>query len=106
MGPGGRGVRFGDSTGRREDVSEIEQGVGVLAEQVALRGEFCRRARDFLRFAMVATVGDNPWLTAWVDRSSPAAASWLIAIKRVASSYRLGPWAAIALASLAAVPAR
>ena len=33
-GLGGCGVRFGDPAGRGENVSEIEQGIGVLAQQV------------------------------------------------------------------------
>ena len=53
-------MRFEDLAGRGEDVSEIEQDIGVLAEQVTLRGEFRRRARECLRFAMVTAVGEDP----------------------------------------------
>ena len=83
---GSGGVCFGDLAGRGEDVREFEQGVGVLAQQVGLRGKGCRRAREFLGFAITAPVGENPcdrpWLRAWGDRSSSAAASRLIAIRR------------------------
>jgi len=59
-GPGGCRVRFGDSTGRSEDVSEIEQGIGVAIEQVGLRGKGYGRACQFLCFAMLATIGEDP----------------------------------------------
>src|SRR5215471_6316338 len=59
-GPGGCCMRVAGPAGRREDMSEIEQGVGMLAEQVGLRGEFCRRAREWLCFAGVAAVGEDP----------------------------------------------
>ena len=59
-GPGGCRVRFGDSTGRSEDMSEIEQGIGVVTGQVGLRGKGDGRACEFLCFAMLATVGEDP----------------------------------------------
>src|SRR5262249_20821745 len=56
-GPGSSGARFGDPAERREDVRQVEQDVGVLAEEVRLCGEGSRRAREFLGFAMTAAVG-------------------------------------------------
>jgi hypothetical protein len=59
-GLGGGAVRFADSAGREQDMSEIEQGVGALVEQVGLRGERDRRACEFLRLAMMAAVSEDP----------------------------------------------
>src|SRR6185312_13340829 len=56
----GGGVRLGDSAERREDVCEIKLDVGVLAEQVGLRGKGCRRAREVLSLAVTAAVGQYP----------------------------------------------
>jgi hypothetical protein len=40
---GGCGVCFMDAAGCGEDLGEVEQGVGVLAQQVRLRGQRHRR---------------------------------------------------------------
>jgi hypothetical protein len=39
---GSDGMRFGDFACRGENVRELEQGVGVVAQQVGLRGERSR----------------------------------------------------------------
>jgi len=57
---GGYGMCVGDTADRSEDVSEIEQGVGVLAQQVRLRGQRHRRACEFRCLGVVATVGEDP----------------------------------------------
>ncbi len=61
------GVCFGDLACRGEDVREFEQGVGVLAQQVGLRGKGCRRAREFLGFAVTAPVGEDPCVESLAD---------------------------------------
>ena len=47
---GSGGVCFGDLACRGEDVRELEQGVGVLVQQVGPRGQGCGRARELLGF--------------------------------------------------------
>src|SRR5712671_772714 len=59
-GLGGCGACVGDLAGRSEDVSQIEEGVCTLAQQIALRGEGRRRSSEYQRFVMAATVGEDP----------------------------------------------
>src|SRR5262249_52043096 len=53
---GGGGVCFGDLPCCGEYVREFEQDVCVLTQQVGLRREGCRRAGEFLGFAITAPV--------------------------------------------------
>ena len=57
---GGSGLRPKGLPGRGEDVSEIEQGISVLAEQVGLRSKRGRGACEFHCLAMEATVSEDP----------------------------------------------
>jgi hypothetical protein len=57
---GSGGVCFGVPASRGQDVREFEQGVGVLVQQIGLRGESRRRAREFLGFVTTAPVGEDP----------------------------------------------
>src|SRR5215813_112026 len=66
-GLGSGGVCFGGLACRGEDVREFEQGIGVLAQQVGLRGEGRRRAREFLGFAVTAPVGEDPCVKPLAD---------------------------------------
>jgi hypothetical protein len=53
-------VCFRDLACRGEDVRKFEQGVGAVAQQVGLRGENRRGAPEFLGFAVMAPVGEDP----------------------------------------------
>ena len=59
-GLGGCGVCFGSTAGRSQDMSQIEQGIGMRAQQVRLRRKRHRRGCEFHRFGMAATVGEDP----------------------------------------------
>src|ERR1700691_1376373 len=58
--------RFGKTASRSQDVSQIKQGIGVLAVQVSLGGECYRRECEFGCFGVTATISDHP------GRQSPA----------------------------------
>src|SRR5262249_49718677 len=64
---GSNGACLGDLAFRGEDVREFEQGVGVLAQQVGLRCEGRRRAREFLSLAITAPVGEDPCVESLAD---------------------------------------
>src|SRR5712691_5360709 len=57
---GGGGVRLGAPAGCFEDMNQIEQDVGALAEKVGLRGERHRRTRQFLSFGVTSAIGEDP----------------------------------------------
>ena len=65
-GLGSCGLRFGIAARRSQDMSQIKQGIGVLAQQVCLCGEGHRRGCEFGCFGVAATVGEQP------GRQSPA----------------------------------
>src|SRR5271166_6534445 len=49
------GVCFGNTAGRSQDLSQIEQGIGTRAQQVSLRGKRRRRGCEFHRFIVTAS---------------------------------------------------
>ena len=59
-GPGGRGVCFGNTAGDGKDMSQVEQGIGVLAKQVRLRGKRDRRGCEFHGFGVAAVQASIP----------------------------------------------
>src|ERR1700758_2471542 len=52
--------RLGKMAGRAQDIGQVKQGVGVLAQQVSLRGERHRRGRELGRLGVTAVVGEHP----------------------------------------------
>jgi hypothetical protein len=55
----GCGVCFEDAAGRSEDLGEIEQGVGMVAYQVRVRGQLHCRVGEFHGFGVAATMGQD-----------------------------------------------
>ena len=51
---------FGNAAGRSQDVSQIEQGIGMLAQLVRLRRKRYCRGREFHCFGVAAAVGEDP----------------------------------------------
>src|SRR6266702_7636272 len=59
-GLGGCDVCFGSTAGRGQDVSQIEQGIGMRVQLVRLGRKRHRRECEVCRFGMASTVGENP----------------------------------------------
>src|SRR5262249_46342413 len=59
-GLGSCGTYLGSTAGRSRGVSQIEQGIGMRVQLVRLCRKRHRRGREFHRFGLAATVGENP----------------------------------------------